>query len=469
MCFSAQAQISNGGFENWKKILLFEHPASTTTSMSSNYETFFDNGLLNVNQIVENENSVLRIENIMGSESVQPGYFIFGKIPSGEMVFGAGNSISMVDMTGISMDLKYDLANESEGFVMVQFKDGNTPVGTGNYGTGTYFFPITGSQDWSNVEFVFDNPIDPTANTCVIAIASGDVLNSDTPFAEGSFVEVDNLEFMESEQTIPGGDFETWTMVEPIYAPEDCYVDLDPFDATYQKSYDEFSGSYALRLHSALRDDNVDVGYMLMGNKSDEGEITPNIEIGDKSLLSFRYFYLGENDLAEATVVFYKEVDGDFESVHEHVLELGSNENYELLEYPFQDDLVQLGIDASHMTIEFKSSMDSPEMPAQDGSILLLDEVALESALGINSMLTAQSVKQVWAYPNPTLARVIFNFGAKRAGYFRVFNQGGVQVAIREFSGTNELIFDLGPYPAGQYLFKFYHNAGFDTARVIKN
>ncbi len=205
-----------------------------------------------------------------------------------------------------------------------------------------------------------------------------------------------------------------------------------------------------------------------MGNKNDEGEIIPNIEIGDKDMLSFKYFYLSTNDLAEAKVVFYKEVDGNFEPVHEHMLELGNNENYQLLEYPFQNELTQLGVDASHMTIEFKSSIESLEIPAQDGSILLLDEVALESALGVNSKLTAQSVKQVWAYPNPTMGRVIFNFGTRRAGYFRVYNQVGAQVAIREFSSTQELIFDLSPYPAGQYLFKFYHNAGFDIARVVK-
>src|SRR5690606_17949730 len=145
-------------------------------------------------------------------------------------MFSGGNPIADVNMTGISMDLKYEMSDESEGFILVQFKDGNTPVGEGNYGTGTYFFPISGSQDWNTSEFMFEYPIDPAANTCVVAFASADVINSDLPFALGSFMEVDNITFIGSESTFQGGDFEFWSHVEPLSVPEDCYVNLHPFE-----------------------------------------------------------------------------------------------------------------------------------------------------------------------------------------------------------------------------------------------
>ncbi|NEN22536.1 T9SS type A sorting domain-containing protein [Cryomorpha ignava] len=467
VAFSANAQISNGDFERWDKVLLFQHPSGASATMSSNYETYFDNGLLNVTKEEVNGNSFVRIENIMGTENVQPGFFIFGKVPSEDMVFSAGNPISDVNMTGISMDLNYDMLDR-EGFVIVQFKNGNTPVGEGNYGPGTYFFPISGSQDWSNTEFLFDNPIDPSANTCVVALASADLINEDLPFAEGSFMEVDNIAFIGSESTFQGGDFEFWSYVEPLYVPGDCYVDIHPFDQNYQKSLDSYQGSFALRLNSTLRNDNVDVGYALMGEKNEEGGIAPTIALGDMTILSFMYYYLAQDDMGEAKLVFYNESSGSYTPVYEHSIELTSNENYQLIEFPFGNELEEQEIVATHMSIEFKSSIETENITAIDGSVLLLDNVSLGNALGLNPAMTKQSLRQVRSYPNPTMGRVVFNFGTNRAGYYRVYNQLGSQVAIREFSSTKEVVFDLYPYPSGVYTFRFFHNAGTDYARVIR-
>jgi len=51
MAITVNAQIDNGDFERWEKVLLFQHPAGASVNMSSNYETFFDNGLLNVTKV----------------------------------------------------------------------------------------------------------------------------------------------------------------------------------------------------------------------------------------------------------------------------------------------------------------------------------------------------------------------------------------------------------------------------------
>lgn len=468
MALSAHAQIQNGDFETWEKVLLFTHPAGASVNMSSNYETFFDTGLLNVTKVETDGNSVLRIENTMGTESVQPGYFIFGMTPNEDLTFSAGNPISDVMMTGISMDLKYAMLDQSEGFIVVQFKDGDTPVGEGNYGTGTYFFPISGAQDWAETEFLFDYPIDPAANTCVIAISAADVINGDISFTEGSFMEVDNIAFIDSESPFQGGDFEFWSQVEPLSVPAHCYVDMHPFEPNYQKTLNSYEGGFALRLNSTFRNDHVDVGYALMGNKDDEGIVTPTIELGNNSIVSFMYYYIGQSDMGEAKFVFYTESEGDYFPVYEHRMELTANENYQLMEYDFATALVDEEISATHMSIEFKSSIESQATPAEDGSVLLLDNVSFGTPLGLNPMLKAQSFRQVKSYPNPTMGRVVFNFGTNRAGYFRVYNQAGSQIAIRQFSSTKELVFDLLPYPSGMYTFRFYHNAGTDYARVIR-
>jgi len=47
-CWSAFGQVANGGFEDWTKEILFEHPVTGTLTASSNYETFFEDGSINV-------------------------------------------------------------------------------------------------------------------------------------------------------------------------------------------------------------------------------------------------------------------------------------------------------------------------------------------------------------------------------------------------------------------------------------
>src|SRR5690554_205891 len=97
--FSATAQIANGSFENWTNVHLFEHPYTGFSDMSSNYDTYFDNGALGVTKVQTDGNTVMRIENIMGSEAVMPGYFIFGKTPTDGLVFGGGKQVVDLNFT----------------------------------------------------------------------------------------------------------------------------------------------------------------------------------------------------------------------------------------------------------------------------------------------------------------------------------------------------------------------------------
>ena len=470
LTISAQAQIANGGFENWTTVLLFEHPNTSFADMSSNYETYFDNGVLSVTKVQEADNTVMRIENVMGSEAVMPGYFIFGKTPTDGLVFGGGHAISDVSMTGISMDLKFDMLEGSEGFIVVQFKHENAPVGEGNHGTGTHVFPISGSEDWSNKEFEFDYPVDPTADRCVIGIASADLITNDMPYVIGSFIEVDNIAFIGSDDRISGGNFEGWNQVEPIMTPTDCVVDIHPFSPNYAQTAFANQGSFAVKLKTILEQEgDLSVGKLLMGNKDGNGEIIPTIEIGQNDMLSFAYSYSASNDLGQAKVVFYDEANY-FAQVFDHSIELAPTAGYEMYEFPFGEMLQEMEITATHMSIEFKSSIETVEIQAKLGSTLLIDDVELQTPLGLMIFQSYRTIKTplIRAYPNPTNGRVAFTFSAPRTGYYRVYDNNGTQIAIREFSSSKEVWFDLGPYSPGNYVFKFQHNSGTDVSRVVK-
>lgn len=468
LAISVNAQIENGSFEKWQKVPLFSHPVGSSVTMSSNFETYLENGLLSVTKVTADDNTFMRIENIEGAELTYPGYFIFGKTPNPSGVFSAGNTITDTEMTGISMDLNYEIAEDTEGFILVQFKNGNTPVGEGNYGAGTFFFPITGSQDWETTEFLFDYPIDPSANTCAVVFATADVLNGDLPFAAGSFMEIDNITFIDSESTFQGGDFEFWGYLEAPPIPENCYVNFQLIEADYQRTTESHVGNFALRLSTLERHGNVESGYILMGNKTEMGDIEPTILLADNTLLSFMYKYTGPTDMAEAKVVFYTESDGEFTNVYEHSIELTHNEDYQYVEFLYGNLLEELEISATHMSIEFQSSINHEETPAINGSVLLLDEVTLGTTVGILSKYQSLHKQTVRAYPNPTIGRVSFNFGTMRTGHYRVYNQQGSQIAIRQFSNAKEVVFDLYNYPSGKYVFRFFHNGGTEYSHVIK-
>lgn len=466
---SAIAQIDNGDFEAWNKLILFEHPVTGITTMSSNYETFFESAELNVNEIEGPTGQALRIENINTDDEVMPGYFLFGETPNSNedgLLFDGGFAVSDGNVTGISMDLNYDFPSEATGFVIVQFKSNNEPIGPGNMSTGTFLFPLSGSQSWSNVSFDFGGALGVTPDQCVVGIASADLIGDDAPFQNGAFVEVDNIVLTNSSDQVPGGNFESWSFVEPIFYPENCTVDVDPFDANYQRTDAAFEGTYALMLLSTENEGEVEVGQAIMGNREDD-EILPTIEITEETTsLSFMYVYSGANDMGEANIIFYEESMDGFMPVYQKAFDLEVTEGYEMMEYNFADELMENGIEASHMAIVFSSSKQSNN--PQAGSILIVDNVEFGSALGIFSSFTRIPQMTINAYPNPTLGRVVFDFGVPRSGYYRVLDRSGNQIAIVEFSGTKTVIHNLMGLAAGKYFFKFSHNGGTESVRVIK-
>ncbi|HKL03779.1 MAG TPA: T9SS type A sorting domain-containing protein [Cryomorphaceae bacterium] len=467
---SSIAQIANGDFENWNKLILFEHPVTGTETMSSNYETFFANGELNVNEIEGPDGQALRIENIVANSEVMPGYFIFGNVPAPEgesLIFGDGFAAQDPGVNGISLDLHYDFPNGSEGFIIVQFKENGAPVGNGNFGQGTFMFPLSGSQDWTTETFSFNGPLNASPDQCVIGIASGDVIGSDAPFEEGAFVEVDNITLQNSIDEVPGGDFESWSFVPPIFYPTDCVVDIKPFERTFDRTDASFEGMYALVLKTIDREGSVDVGNAKMGQMDGENFI-PTIELDENSSsVSFMYHYSAGNDQAEATFVFYNENNGEFMPVLQRTFQLEPNFEFNMIDYDFSEELSQLQTMPTHMSIEFNSSKETDNTP-QVGSVLLIDDIQMGTALGLFQSFKNPSYLSVNAFPNPTIGRVSFDFGTNRSGYYRVFNQQGTQIGIHQFSSTKIITHSLLGQPAGKYFFKFYHNAGIQSVRVVK-
>lgn len=411
----------------------------------------------------------LRIENKSFDGEVSPGYFIFGGEPVNEgqnLVFEGGFPMTDGNATGLNLDIRCELPGGSSGFIIVQFKADGIPVGNGNYATGTFHFPITGNMEWTNISLPFEGGINATPDHCVIGIACADLLGNDLPFVAGSFVEIDNLTFENSEVTIPGGDFESWSFVESIMYPDHCSVEIDGVVNQFERSTTASAGQYACGIRTREVDGGVKVGVVTMGSTTND-IITPNIQLASNhSNLSFMYWYQASGeDMALATVRFYAEDQGEFLELFQRDFPIQDNAGYTAFDYDFTEDLAQASMPASHISITFRSSMvDNP----QAGSFLLVDDVELSGVLGIFNNNNLLSDNSLLAYPNPTLARVIFDFHVNRSGYYRLYNPGGVQIALRHFNNSRKLIHDLSGLPSGSYLFRFYHEEGIETARVVK-
>lgn len=461
LALSLNAQIANGDFETWNHITLFEHPTVGFPTHSSNNEAFIATQKANVTRIIENENSFMRIENIAGMEEVIPGYFLYGETPIDGTTFNGGLLVNDTQLSGISMDLKYNMYG-STGMVVIQFGNGTEPIGPGNVGPGTYLFPITGQQDWTTTEFFLDHPIDPATKTCVVGIASADLFYDDNPYKEGAFIEVDNIEFLNSTDEFPNGDFNHWAPVKTTLMPQNVVAHIHPDYPLINQSTESYEGQYAVELNTVVEEDKTHIGSMTLAQKGDTG-LEPTIEINNEHALSFMYQYTATNDHALVTIDFYNEN----QPVYQHTLTLQPTQAYQKMEVPLFEIIDDHQFMATHITISFYSSENTSENPAQMGSRLLIDHVTLESPVGLMGGLISFSSPTIYAYPNPTIGRVAFSYQEPLFGYYQVYNQSGFLIGTQNFSGKQS-VYNLYGYPAGVYLFKFYHNKGFQVIKVIK-
>ncbi|MCA1750882.1 MAG: T9SS type A sorting domain-containing protein [Cryomorphaceae bacterium] len=496
--FAAQglsAQIENGNFDHWVEKETYQQPTMGVETMSSNLETFHNDGSLNVMPVDGPDGKALRLESInVGNETI-PGFFITGNVPDQEgegLVFGGGVPLTDSNISGVSFSIRHEIDASSPGFVIVQFKANGVPVGEGNMGAGTMMVPIAGVAEWQDINIQFENGFETTPDQCVFAVASGDLLGDDQSFPVGSFIEVDNLNFISSTgtegnqfitedeisvnpaaQVFPGGNFENWTDVAAELTPAGVLVQFDPFTTTYERTEDASSGMYALALNTVGGDGWSNPTKAVFA----EGELdnaVPYIEINESHRsVSFAYKFEAEDDKASAVVHFFAQTgDGSFDEVFDKEFILEPTDQYTVVEYTFREDLEALlpmrgsMAEVTHVSIEFNSGIWAEGNTPKAGSVLKVDEVALSGG-SLRNETRAVFTPGVTAFPNPATHRVSFEFTLPRSGFYRVFNATGAQVDVKQFSSAKTLVYEVNHLRSGVYFFRFQHNAGVDVVRVI--
>ncbi|MGB6035120.1 MAG: T9SS type A sorting domain-containing protein, partial [Cryomorphaceae bacterium] len=293
-----------------------------------------------------------------------------------------------------------------------------------------------------------------------------DLIGSDSDFPVGSWMEIDNLSFINSTDAIPNGDFEVWAQLTPIYYPTKVDVDIDLLHPTFVQSTDAADGQYALGLVTRDFDGFPEPSKATIGTAEVEGVI-PTFDLNENdAILNFDYKYLADNDVAEAVVTFFQESEESLQSVFVKTIDLEPTDSYETIEFNFLDELTENVVTATKMSIEFSSSKENGNVEAN--SFLLLDNLKVTGALSFFLPTKHFDPYRIVAYPNPTIGRVTFNLGANRTGFYRVYNNQGYLIDFVSFDNKKNMTYDLYDLPSGQYTFRFYHQAGMRVSRVIK-
>lgn len=378
----AQGQLVNGGFEEWDEIT-FDHPVGPEIPFtSSNFETVYLGGDASVFQVSGFADSWMRVESSLVNDEAIGGYAIWGNPPQGDdLLFTGGFPFNDANATGIVCDLNYDINPASPGFLIVQFQFEGVPVGGGNIGPGTYFFPISGEEvGFQQTEFLFDPPIGVSVDQCVIGFASNNLVDDEAEIFPDDFLEVNNLAFLNSDATIPGGDFEEWTPVESFFLPVG-WVSLDAFFLNlYERTEDAYSGSYAMKMNTIQVGEEILAAFVAQGAPTEEGFI-PNIPVEEGFMgFSFQYKYEIEQEDEAFAIFFMSENENP---VPDDVIFWGTplapTDEYTFVTEDFTEILELVNI--NYVGVAFLSSWNTAgkgeETTAQAGSSLFLDDVTI--------------------------------------------------------------------------------------------
>lgn len=307
LAFNLQAQFPNGGFENWTNLPGFDNPVVDPSGFfSSNDQYWFQLGLTPVGEVPGVSGSALHLETIEVEGEVSPSFAILGGAPDGEeLLFPGGFPFADMNVTGISMDLNYDVDETSPAYVLVQFKLDGVPVTGGPDDSGTFFFPVSGTTPgFETTVFEFIPPITQTPDTVVVAFTSNDLLSEPPTGFVGDFIQIDNIAFTGTTEVVPGGDMDTW---EPIDTPEvpDEWNTFTQFGlSTVVSSTDAFEGDLSALLTTIDNFGELSPGVMYQGTTNDYGIFADQPLPDDVVGFDFMYKYEAmPDDTALAFVV----------------------------------------------------------------------------------------------------------------------------------------------------------------------
>jgi hypothetical protein len=472
----AQTPVTNGGFEQWTTLSLFEHPVVTPSAFeSSNYETFFRyNGALNVTKVTGASGFAIRLETKVFQGDTVFGYGIFGGNPgdSDVPVFPGGFPFTDKNVTGIKGKFRYNISLTSPGMLIVQFKNNGVPIGGTLQTPGMYMFTFSGSQPNFTEQILNFTPALPSVpDEVAIAFVSNDPFNESSVSVPGNFLEIDDLSFTGTTATVPGGNFNNWSMLPGFEYPTAWDVEYNPALTLFEKSSDKNSGSFSLRLNTIVEGNATWVGQASLGKEENSGTKPVMALTGVPLSLSFHYKYI---TLATDTATVWISLTKWNGTSRSYV---GGSYEYLTAQTAFTSKSIPIFINplqtADSIAIRFESSYRRFDDPVpgynvpQNGSALYIDDIVINYAVTGVSSATAQTVS---VFPNPSSDGIFhLNTGNQEPGEIKILNALMQEVEYRKSVSSGITTLDLSAAPSGVYYILLSENGEVVSGKLVKN
>ncbi|MFK7758286.1 MAG: T9SS type A sorting domain-containing protein [Flavobacteriales bacterium] len=373
---SIWAQIPNSSFENWSTIDPYFHPETEFTFSSTNQGSFYTTGLAGATEVIGNDSSALRLENLLIGEDTLVSFAIFGESSdAGGLIFSEGISFTEIMPDTARMHVKYNLSEALQGSVFFQFFYEDELVTLGAAQDSLYVYSLAGIQEeWDtlNIDFTLLE-FSAIPDECVIGYSCGDIfLGKGTP---GSFLEIDNLELVSSSDTLLISDFDTWSPTEAPLEIDEWTSVFNPASSYIFRSEDSSLGNYSLGLMNQAVDTTIIQASVFLAELSNFG-INPNLPLPQGAfMLKFKYKYETlEPDSARVSILLSEDSIPETLDITRATQVLYDTTEWTEVLFEFGS----LSDSANYFGIEFFSGPQFPGEPA-DSSVLLIDQVEILS------------------------------------------------------------------------------------------
>lgn len=444
------SQIPNAGFESWTYQSLFEHPnAYLTTAL----QTYFNGVSPNVTKVDGASGYGVRLETVDAEQGPIFGGLFLGMPGPGGLQGGTPFS-STPD--SFALRLRYDIQPGDNATIVLFFKKAGVPI----------FFPtwtVSGNlEDFTRFSFPLNSfPFAP--DSLAMAIFSGNLSQV------GSWIEIDEMEMINSADQLPNSSFEFWT--DEGSQEADAWWSTNAFNLFFGESpkvtpsFDCHSGTHAVRIETFRVDlgggDNT-YGYVLLnahiGDGGPVGGVPYTLSTLNPEISGFyKYAPVGSDSaLVYAQFSKYNTSTHETDSVGTFFFFLPLAPTY--TPFAFQP---ALSILPDTVLIGFAASDVRPGAPhAQTGSVLYVDDVKVSDPVAVIELMPEEAFR---VYPNPSAGEVWLDFGDQEVLSVQVYDLNGRLVAGVQ-APQSPLRLNL---PAGCFVVRMTGNSGVVAKRVV--
>lgn len=435
--------LPNGSFENWNSVPYYDLNGWN----SGNLRDIQRMGIPSVTRVSGFTGYGIRIQTNTTATDTSDSYIINTNDPCSDPPQWTGGVPLTQQPTAITGYYRYNLLGTDTAIFIVIFRKNGAHIGD-----NLIKIRGTGSQS-TFAPFSFSVTCTGTPDSVIFAAAPSNKANNS--FANnGSYIELDNLGFAGTAQTMPNSTFENWTA-----KTSDTPTGWDTWGNGVSKTASSYSGSYAIRLETidemcgGVNSSGITNGY-LSDNSGPKGGL-PYTNTIDTLKGYYKYTSIG---LDTANISINLKQNGNY--IGGGWKKLVASASYIYFEVP-----INAFMTPDTMLIDIQSSK-WPTQASNAGSVLYLDDLSLKSQPS-GVFENSYSTINVHSYPNP--AKDVLYIKSETDLSFQsleVYDAIGKLIKSQEIDEKSNLVkVDISALSSGIY----YYGLKTSNRNIIRN